>query len=132
MRSFLAIKRCQKTKSKKVLSNHEAHQKVGRISAPIAVKLLGKQLVAMLMAMAMQMEHIQCYTLEATGCHHWGCIAQVTAMVNEFVETTQNTNKTQILASNYGTNQSLVVYENFMPQNEPSSQFIDVTSPVKV
>jgi hypothetical protein len=30
-------------------------------------------------------------------------IAPATAMVNEFVETTQNTNKTKILASNYGT-----------------------------
>jgi hypothetical protein len=30
-------------------------------------------------------------------------IAPAAAMVNEFVETTQNTNKTQLLASNYGT-----------------------------
>jgi hypothetical protein len=30
-------------------------------------------------------------------------IAPVTAIVNEFVETTQNTNKTQLLASTYGT-----------------------------
>jgi hypothetical protein len=29
-------------------------------------------------------------------------IAPAAAMVNEFVETTQNTNKTQLLASNYG------------------------------
>jgi hypothetical protein len=87
------------------------------------------------MAMAMHMEHIQGFTQS-----HWmpplgkclRCIAQVTAMVDEFIETTQNTNKTQFLASNYGTNQSLVVYENFIPQNEPSTQFIDVTSHVKV
>jgi hypothetical protein len=31
------------------------------------------------------------------------CIALAATMVNEFVETTQNTNKTQLLASNYGT-----------------------------
>jgi hypothetical protein len=41
------------------------------------------------------------------------CLRRITpaaAMVNEFVETTQNTNKTQLLASNYGTFQSLVVF----------------------
>ena len=31
------------------------------------------------------------------------CIALATVMVNEFVETTLNTNKTQLLPSNYGT-----------------------------
>jgi hypothetical protein len=30
-------------------------------------------------------------------------IAPVAAVVNEFIETTQITNKTQLLASNYGT-----------------------------
>jgi hypothetical protein len=30
-------------------------------------------------------------------------IAPAATMVNEFVETTQNTNKTQLLSSNYGT-----------------------------
>ena len=35
-------------------------------------------------------------------CLH--CIAPAVAMVDGFVETTQNTNKTQLLASNYGTN----------------------------
>jgi hypothetical protein len=30
-------------------------------------------------------------------------IAPVAVMVNKFVETTQNTNKTQLVASNYGT-----------------------------
>ena len=50
-------------------------------------------------------------------------------MVNEFVETTQNTNKTQLLvASNYGTFRALVVCENFIPQNRPSTQLIDATS----
>ena len=49
-------------------------------------------------------------------------------MVKEFVETTQNTNKTQFLASNYGTFQALVVCENFIPQNGPSTQLIDATS----
>jgi len=49
------------------------------------------------------------------------------AMVNEFVETTQNTNKTQLLASNFGTFRALVVCENFIPQNGPSTQLIDAT-----
>jgi hypothetical protein len=37
-------------------------------------------------------------------------IAPAAAMVNEFVETTQNTNKTQLLASNYGTFSSASYY----------------------
>ena len=36
-------------------------------------------------------------------------IAPTAAMVDEFVETTQNTNKTQLLASNYDTFQSIVI-----------------------
>jgi hypothetical protein len=70
------------------------------------------------------------------SCWHWmppsgKClrrIAPMAAMVNEFVETTQNTNKTQLLASNYSTFRALVVCENFIPQNEPSTQLIDATS----
>jgi hypothetical protein len=54
-------------------------------------------------------------------------IAPAAAMVNEFVETTQNTNKTQLLASNYGTFRELVNSENFIPQNGPSTQLIDAT-----
>ncbi len=49
-------------------------------------------------------------------------------MVNKFVETTQNTNKTQLLASNYGTFGALVVCEIFIPQNGPSTQVIDAMS----
>jgi hypothetical protein len=40
-------------------------------------------------------------------------------MVEKFVETSQNTNKTQLLASNYGAFWSLVVCENLIPQNGP-------------
>ena len=58
-------------------------------------------------------------------------IAPVAAMVGGFVETIQNTNKTQLLASNHDTFRSLVVCENFKPQNGPSTQLIDVTSCVK-
>jgi hypothetical protein len=54
-------------------------------------------------------------------------IAPAAAMVNKFVETTQNTNKTQLLASNYGTFRALVVSENFIPQNGPSTHIIDAT-----
>jgi hypothetical protein len=53
-------------------------------------------------------------------------IAPVAAMVDEFIETTQKTNNT--LASNYSTYRLLVVYENFVPQIEPSTQLIDATS----
>jgi len=56
------------------------------------------------------------------------CIAPAAAMVNEFVETTQNTNKTQLLASNYGSFGGLVVCEIFIPQNGPSTQIIDAMS----
>ncbi len=55
-------------------------------------------------------------------------IALAAAMVNEFVETTQNTNKTQLLASNYCTFRALVNSENFIPQNRPSTRVIDATS----
>ncbi len=76
-------------------------------------------------------EHVQGFT-----GNHWmpplgKClrhIAPAAAMVNEFVETTQNTNKTQLLASNYCTFRALVVCENFIPQNRPSTQVIDVMS----
>jgi hypothetical protein len=77
------------------------------------------------------MEHVQGFTGS-----HWmppsgTClrrIAPAAAMVNEFVETTQNTNKTQLLASNYSTFRVLIISENFIPQNGPSTQLIDATS----
>ena len=46
-----------------------------------------------------------------SGCH-----------VDKFEWNIQNTNKTQCLASNYGTFWSPVVYENFGTQNRPSTQ----------
>jgi hypothetical protein len=51
-------------------------------------------------------EHVQGFTGShwmppLVKCSHR--IAPAATMVNEFVETTQNTNKTQLLASNYGT-----------------------------
>jgi len=55
-------------------------------------------------------------------------IAPAAVMVDEFVETTQNTNKTQLLASNYSAFRALVNSENFIPQNEPSTRVIDATS----
>ena len=55
-------------------------------------------------------------------------IAPAAAMVDGFVKTTLNTNKTQLLPSNYGTFRLLDVCENFIPQNEPSTQLIDATS----
>jgi hypothetical protein len=81
------------------------------------------------------MEHIQGFTWS-----HWmsplvECLRRITpmaAMVDEFEWNTHNTNKTQLLASNYGTFQALVVYENFRTQNIHSTQLIDVTSCVKM
>ncbi len=57
-----------------------------------------------------------------------GRIAPVAAMVNEFVETTQITNKTQLLASNYDTFWALINSEYFILQNGPSTQLIDAMS----
>ena len=76
-------------------------------------------------------EHVQGFTRShwmppPVECSHR--IAQAAAMVNEFVETTQNTNKTKLLASNYGTFRALINSENFIPQNKPSTQLINATS----
>jgi len=81
------------------------------------------------------MEHIQGFTRSHRMPPSDECmrrIAPVAVMVDKFVETTQNTNKTQHLASNYSTFRSLVVCENFVPQNGPSTQLIDTTSCVKI
>jgi len=48
-------------------------------------------------------------------------------MVDIFFDNTQSTIKTPFLAINYGTIQSLVVYENFSPKTKPSTQLIDAT-----
>jgi hypothetical protein len=75
-------------------------------------------------------------SLEATGCRHWVSACTVLLqrppwLMNTWKKT-QNTNKNPFLASNYGTNQSLVVYENFIPQKGPSTQLVDATSYVKM
>jgi hypothetical protein len=67
-------------------------------------------------------DHIQGFTRS-----HWmppsgRClrrIAPAATMVDGFVETTLNTNKTQLLPSNYITFWSLVVCENFNPKTDP-------------
>ena len=46
-------------------------------------------------------------------------IAPAAVIVDEFIETTLNTNKTQHLPSNYITFRSLVVCENFNPKTDP-------------
>jgi hypothetical protein len=81
------------------------------------------------------MEHIQGFTrshwmLPSGKCLHR--IAPAAIMVHEFVENTQNTNKKLFSASNLRYNQPLVVCENFIPQNEPSTQLIDATSCIKM
>jgi len=68
------------------------------------------------------MEHIRGFTWS-----HWmppavECMRRITPapyMVDEFEWNTQNTNKTQLLASNYGTFQTLVVCENINPKTDP-------------
>ena len=81
------------------------------------------------------MEHVQGFTGSHWMLPSGKClrrIAPAATMGNEFFETTQNTNKTQLLASNYSTFRALVISENFIPQNEPSTQLIDATSFVKM
>jgi hypothetical protein len=46
-------------------------------------------------------------------------IAPAAAMVDKFKWNTQNNNKTQLLASNYGTLLSLVVCDNYNPKTDP-------------
>ena len=60
------------------------------------------------------------------------CIAPAAAMVIEIGGKHKNTNRIQLLASNNGTNQSLVVLENSIPQNGPSTQLINAKSFVKM
>ena len=64
--------------------------------------------------------------LEATGCSHR--IAPAAAMIDEFVETTQNTNKKLFLASQPTLDRSLVVCENFETRKGPYTHVIDATS----
>jgi hypothetical protein len=77
------------------------------------------------------MEHVQGFTgspwMPPSGkCLHR--IAPAAAKVNKYAETTQNTNKTQLLASNYSTFRVLVISENFIPQIKPSTHLIVATS----
>ncbi len=53
-------------------------------------------------------------------CHHRSsaCAVSAATMVKEFKSNTQNTNKTQLLPSNYGTFWSLVVCDNFNPKSD--------------
>jgi len=74
------------------------------------------------------MEHIQGYIGS-----HWMplsgeclcCITLTAAMVIEIGGKHKITNKTQLLASNYGANQSLVICANFIPRNGPSTQLTE-------
>jgi hypothetical protein len=79
------------------------------------------------------MEHIQGFTpsnwMPSSGqCLHR--IAPAAAMVDDFKYNTQNTNKTQLLATNYSTFRALVVCENFVTRNGPSTHVSDATSVV--
>jgi hypothetical protein len=78
------------------------------------------------------MDHIQGFTRSQWMPPLGKClrrIAPAATMVDEFVETTQNTIKTKLLASNCGTFRSLVVCENFNPKTDPlDTQLIDALS----
>ena len=73
------------------------------------------------------LEHVHGFTRShwmLPSCKCLRRIAPVAIMVDKLVETTQNTTKTQLVPSNYGTFRALVVCENFVPQNGPSTQLI--------
>jgi hypothetical protein len=77
------------------------------------------------------MKHIPGFTRRQWMLPLGKCLCRITpavAMVDKFAETTQNTNKAQLLASNYSTFPLLVVYENSATQLRPSTQLIDATS----
>ncbi len=60
------------------------------------------------------------------------CLHRITpaaAMVDKYIENTQNTNKKLFLPSNYSTNWSLIVYENYIPQKGPSTHVLGATTP---
>jgi hypothetical protein len=71
-------------------------------------------------------------SLGATECHHrtsaCAVLPRPPPWLMNSLKQHKNTNKTQLLASNYGTFRALVVCENFIPQNGPSTQLINVTS----
>ena len=50
-------------------------------------------------------------------------------MVDELVENTQNTNKKLFSASNLRYNQPLVVCENLIPRNGPSTHVLSTATP---
>jgi len=98
-----------------------------------AIKIAGKSM-AILIAMAMQRYDsgriarwsTSRASLKATGCRHR--VSACAVLLRKFVETTQNTTKTQLLPSNNDTFRALVNSENFVPQNRPSTQVINATS----
>jgi len=83
------------------------------------------------------MEHIQRFTQS-----HWmlplgkKCLHRVAPVTATVIEISGKHKKyyqdTTFRVSNYVTYHSLVFYENFIPQNGPSTQLIDATSRIKV
>ena len=68
------------------------------------------------------MEHVQGFIQShwmPPSCECMRHIAPVAATVDEFVETTQKTNKTQLLASNYGTFWLLLFKRISYPEMDP-------------
>ncbi len=81
------------------------------------------------------MEHIQGFTRSHWMLPSGKCLrrnAPAAVMVKTLVENTQNTNKKQFSASNLWYNQPLVVCENLIPRNGPSTQLIVETSCIRM
>jgi hypothetical protein len=99
-----------------------------------------RQIAGHLIAMGMRQYNAGCITqwstsrtsLEATVCHHQVSACAVLHRRQPWLTISEKKHKTltkiQLLASNNGTNQSLVIYENFVPQNGHSTQLINATS----
>ncbi len=105
------------------------------------------KLLAILIPMRMRRYNGGCIAQWSTSRLHWeplyaaiGYRASVSAVsprrppwsTNSLKHTQIINTKIFFFASNYGTNWSLLVYENFITQNESSTQFIDATSFVEM
>jgi len=58
-------------------------------------------------------------SLEATGCRHRASVCAVSPRRKSWSTNSNETHKTQLLASNYSTFRALVVCENFNPKTDP-------------
>jgi hypothetical protein len=108
----------------------------------VTTKIAGKSL-AILIAIRMMVQHGAHRPIEHVQGFigsHWmppsgECLHRIVpaaTMVDKFVENTLNTNKTQLLPSNYSTFDCLLFVRISYPEMDPSPQLIDATSCVKM